>query len=284
MASISIIGAGWLGKPLAHHLTTHHSVYLSKSSQEQTALLRSEGWQAYQFQIGETLPEALATNDIAVINIPPKLRGAATEQDAQRFISNMRRLFDDFLSAAQTKRLVFISTTAVYGDTQGEILETTPVAPTTLSAKAHVELETYLLTHYPGQTTALRLSGLVNVERHPVRSLVKRRLASDVPLSLPQQVVNLIHRVDVIAAIERIIEQEQYGHTLHLACPDHPTRKAYYCWAARQCELPEPTFATVPAADRERVSGKCINASYTLKLLNLRLRAPSPYDMFSVEQ
>lgn len=286
MTSISIIGAGWLGKSLAQHLKQRHAIYLSKSSPESTAALLAEGWNADTFTLGGTLPNLLANTELAVINIPPKLRGTASPQDAERFARNMLKLVGDFMGLPNItnskKRLIFISTTAVYGNVNGEITETSAVAPITLSAKAHVEIEQHLHTQYPGQACVLRLAGLVSADRHPIRSLVKRAQASHKPLDNPSQVVNLIHRVDVIAAISAIIDKHHFGTTLHLACPDHPTRERYYNWAAEHCGLPALSFNT-QAAHSTGATGKVINAAATLQQLDLTLQAPSPYDMFSVE-
>jgi len=288
--SISIIGAGWLGKPLAQHLSNHHGVYVSKSTPEQANALQAEGWNACAFRLGEPLPAMLANNNVAVINVPPKLRGAATAEDAGRFTERMLSLIQEFMTSAvspnsenRNKNIVFVSTTAVYGDVTGDITETTSVNPQTLSAKAHVNIERYLHSQFPEQATVLRLSGLVSVDRHPVRSLVKRSQAGAKPLANPLQVVNLIHRTDVITAISTIIEQQYFGKTLHLACPDHPTRSDYYCWAAQQCGLPAPQFETVQQTLEDGTQGKIINAKATLQQLNLPLQAPSPYDMFAVE-
>lgn len=291
MISISIIGAGWLGKPLAQHLSNHHGVYVSKSTPEQAKALQADGWNACAFRLGEPLPAMLANNNVAVINVPPKLRGAATAEDAERFTERMLNLIQEFMSSAvspnsknSNKNIVFVSTTAVYGDATGDITETTPVNPQTLSAKAHVNIERYLHSQFPEQATVLRLSGLVSVDRHPVRSLVKRSQAGAKPLANPLQVVNLIHRTDVITAISTIIEQQYFGKTLHLACPDHPTRNDYYCWAAHQCGLPAPQFETVQQTlEEQETQGKIINAHATLQQLNLTLQAPSPYNMFAVE-
>lgn len=287
MASISILGAGWLGKPLAQHLKQRHAVYLSKSSPENTAALQAEGWNAATFRLGGTLPNLFTDTELAVINIPPKLRGTASPQDAEKFTQNMLKLVSDFMAPSnqtnRNKRLIFISTTAVYGNVEGEITETSAVAPLTLSAKAHVEIEQYLHTQYPEQACVLRLAGLVSADRHPVRSLVKRAQASNKPLDNPSQVVNLIHRVDVIAAISTIIDKHHFGTTLHLACPDHPTRERYYSWAAEQCGLPALSFNS-QVAHSTGATGKVINAAATVQQLDLTLQAPSPYDMFSVAQ
>jgi hypothetical protein len=78
----------------------------------------------------------------------------------------------------------------------------------------------------------------------------------------------------VIRAIAQIIEKKIWGVTLHLAANEHPSREEYYRWAAVKLALPEPQFA--PSGP---LTGKFIDASWTLQKLGLKLLYPSPFDM-----
>ncbi|MEI8649805.1 hypothetical protein P4S73_21085 [Paraglaciecola sp. Hal342] len=89
------------------------------------------------------------------------------------------------------------------------------------------------------------------------------------------QKINLVHQRDVINAIEKIILNDAWGETLLLSSTEHPTRKVYYCWAAKQLNLIPPTFS----AEEQEQPGKHLNPEYTLRKLSLSLAYPSPYDM-----
>lgn len=267
MSSISILGAGWLGMPLARYLRMFgHDIVLSKRDIIAVDQLRAEDWKAEQYQLGETLPAILGSSDIAIINIPPGRRNL----DPKDFIAKLQRTCRDLLQN-ETKNIIFVSTTSVYGDTTGTLTEITECRPTTNSGKAHLEIEQYIHALMPKQATILRLAGLVGGKRHPAKNLSGKQHIPN-----PHQVVNLVHRNDVIAAIHAIINKQLWGHTLHLAATDHPKRGDYYRWAAKQLKISPPEFAESKSSI---ATGKIIDATMTLDLLTLELGYPSPFDM-----
>ena len=233
MSSISIIGAGWLGLPLASHLRQlGHKLVLSRREIARVEQLTTEKWTAFSFQLGECLPDELSQSSIAVINIPPGRKSF----DPETFFANIRKLCID-LQRNNTKNIIFISTTSVYGDKQGLVNELTECYPVTNSGKIHLEIERFIHALMPKQATVLRLAGLVGDTRHPAKSLSGKQQIPN-----PNQAVNLIHRDDVITAIQAIIDKQLWGHTLHLAATSHPKRKEYYCWSTTQLGLPPPEF------------------------------------------
>ncbi|UAA38695.1 NAD(P)H-binding protein [Paraneptunicella aestuarii] len=269
--SVTIIGAGWLGQALAEHLRdSGMSICLSARSNEKVQTLSQQGWQASQFELGNSVQSSLVNkvqneHHLAIINIAPGRRNLEPET----FVANMIKLIDELVILGTT-HLLFISTTSVYGDLQGTITETTSTAPGTPSGKAHVEIENYIRQRL-AKATILRLAGLVGGERHPAKSLSGKL---DIPH--PNQVVNLVHRNDVIKAISAIIDNDIWGQTLHLCSTEHPTRKEYYQWAAARFNLPKPEF--LPEGS-DSISGKLIEAKNTIKKLGITLDYPSPYDM-----
>ena len=176
-------------------------------------------------------------------------------------------------SQSDVEKLIFVSTSAVYGNQNRTVYEYSAVDPVTASAKAHVEVEQHIRSTFGDGGTIVRLSGLVDDDRHPARSLSGR-----VDIANGQQVVNLIHRADVITAVEKIIQRQVYGQTLHLAAPDHPTRAEYYVATAKKMGISEPSFLF----DESVGKGKSINCELTLSALELELKYPSPYDMGNI--
>lgn len=265
MNSISIIGAGWLGMALARQLQQKgHNIVLAKRQQADVTALLNQGWQAETFTLGEDIPFALCANT-AVVNIPPKRRTV----NPSEFTKHMCALFDTLIENG-TQHIIFISTTSVYGEQQGKLDQDSDTKPTTDSGKAHLHIEQHLLKTYPIHASVLRLAGLVGGERHPIKSL-----SGKTNLSKPTQCVNLVHRTDVISAINAIIEKQIWGETLVLCSAQHPTRKDYYTWAAEQLSLVAPTFLQ----EDLKAPAKQIDSTKTLAKLGIKLAFPSPYDM-----
>lgn len=268
---ISICGCGWLGLPLAQHLVhAGHSVTGTKRNTQAAAELSTQGITGVAFELGharlESLPHTLFNTDVLVLNIPPGRK----QFSSQHFLANMQQLIAHARQHG-TKRCLFISTSAVYGESSRKVLEGSEVDPQTASAIAHVELESTVEDVFAQNGAVLRLAGLVGGARHP-----GKHLAGRTGLGNPHRRVNLVHRDDVIAAIEAVINLDAFGQTWHLCATEHPTRQTYYTWAANQLGLPCPTFVE-EASDTP--SGKILDAGHSLKTLGISLAYPSPYTM-----
>ncbi|MBU2878645.1 SDR family oxidoreductase [Aliiglaciecola lipolytica] len=267
---IAIIGAGWLGLPLAQALTqSGHSIVATKRSASDVKKLQDMGVSAFQYALGDNLnsPELGNLFDVQtlILNIPPGRKSPSLTE----YTNQMQAL----VTTAKQKgvqKVIFISTTAVYGNRDGIIYEYSPVAPHTNSGKAHVEIENWIRDLFQQNACILRLAGLVSQDRHPVRSLSGRKNIEN-----GQQAINLVHREDVISAIQKIITNNKFGQTYHLSSVEHPTRQQYYTDAATSLGLPPPEFTPVTSAP----SGKRINCDLTINALELTLAYPSPYDM-----
>lgn len=266
--TVSICGCGWLGLPLAEKM--HKAGYVvtgSKRSHDSLALLASKHIDGVVFDIfsDEYAPESipLFESDVFVANIPPGRRTV----DSAVFVQAMKKLVDTAKSGG-VKQFIFISTTSVYGNVKGKVTESTVCEPDTASGKAHREIEEYVLAQFPTGGIVLRLSGLVGGDRHPGKYLAGRK-----DISGGKDPVNLIHRDDCVEAIIAIVKKQAGGEIFHLSALEHPSRSAFYCWAAGAMGLDEPSFV------EEGGEGKYIAPENTLDQLGLTLVYPSPFDM-----
>ncbi|WP_289028819.1 NAD-dependent epimerase/dehydratase family protein [uncultured Paraglaciecola sp.] len=267
---ISIVGCGWLGQPLALRLKDcGHNIVATSRSEQKCQALSKMGLEAIKFELGDNLNAAalspIFSSQILILNIPVGRKSVTHDsftQGIQSFLERARK--------AQINKVLFVSTTSVYGGEDKVVTEQSPTMPETLSGKINLAIESIVTKQFPSSSAIMRLSGLVNSDRHPAKYL-----AGKVDLQSPNAKVNLIHQEDVIKAIELVIDKALWGQTFHLSALIHPTRKDYYTWSAAQLGLPEPSFIdcdTPPA-------GKEINANQSLKELGLTLKYPSPYDM-----
>ncbi|MCC2617863.1 NAD-dependent epimerase/dehydratase family protein [Aestuariibacter halophilus] len=268
--TLTFCGCGWLGQ---HAIAPfqHKGFSLRGTRQQQTDadVLSDHGVQGITFSLEAqwSAPQLqrILNVDTLILNIPPGRK----RSDWNSYIRHMCALIDHCRST--DTRVLFVSTTAVYGEIQGVVTEHSPSQPVTASGQAHVAIEQHLMTTLPNRATVLRLSGLTGPDRHPARSLSGRHVGGN-----PAQVVNLIHSADVIRAMLAIVEQQYWGHTLHLAATQHPRRDEYYTWACQQLGMPLPTF---DLAEDAKARGKHIDCQHTLEQLSLNLQYPTPYDM-----
>ena len=242
MKQISILGCGWLGLPLAKSLISKgFSVKGSTTSLEKISILENHGIQAYRIEISESeikgeIDLFLQNSEILIIDIPPKLRSVSSEN----FVSKIQTLIP-FIKKSNIKKVIFISSTSVYADDPSTALRVTELVkpnPNTESGKQLVKAETLLQNNSNFKTTIIRFGGLIGEERHPVYHLAGKQ-----NLQNPDAPINLIHQIDCIGIIEKIIEQNCWNETFNAVAPFHPSRKEYYTQKAIELELPLPEFS-----------------------------------------
>lgn len=268
MKQISILGCGWLGLPLAKALLKEgFSVKGSTTSIEKLKILENIGIQSFQFALEtNTAPDVLADfldgSQTLIIAIPPKLRGKNKDySDAENnsFVKKIENILP-FIEKSKVENVLFISSTAVYGEANTVVDENTIAVPVTESGKQLLEIEQLLLANTDFKTTILRFGGLIGEDRNPARFLAGKE---NVPN--PEAPINLIHLEDCIGIIQKIISSDSWNLTLNAVTPFHPTRKEYYTKKAIAESLVPPTF------NHETPSiGKTILSDKLIKILDYK--------------
>jgi len=264
--SISVLGCGWLGVPLAKHfLENGFSVKGSVTTEEKFEMLRDAGILPFRIVLSDT--EVILDDpdffkcDVLVISIPPR----RIEGIEQVFPSQIRRLIP-FILKSGIQKVIFISSTSVYPDQNQLARENEILFPDKASGRALVEAENLLREQSEFKTTIVRFGGLIGADRNLARFLLK----SAQPIA--NAPVNLIHQDDCIGIISAIIRQELWGETLNACCPEHPMKKDFYEKAAIQSGLP------VLVISEELTAFKTIDSSKLIRLLNYQFIYSSPMD------
>ncbi|CAL1517856.1 NAD(P)-binding domain-containing protein [Chitinophaga sp. MM2321] len=232
LKKISILGCGWLGKPLAlHFLQEGYPVKGARTSVEGVRELEAAGIDGYVVSLSETqldAPEAFWDADILIVNIPPRIHRGVEAHVAE--ITLLR----DKLQTTRIRRVLFVSSTSVYADINDLVTETNDVVPDTPNGQALRLAEQVLLRATGFRTTVLRFGGLIGYDRIPNSlSRISRRQLNDVPM-------NVIHRDDCIGVISRVIEKDVWGEIFNACAGGHPLRMNYYKAAAAAFNLEIP--------------------------------------------
>ncbi len=236
---IGIIGCGWMGLPLAESLiASGYKVNGTSTSDEKISVLEERGITAFKIALSENdingdIDSFLDSVSVLVINIPPKLRGKGPKES---YIAKITLLHQAIKKSA-VKNIIFASSTAVYGDTEGIVTEKTTPQPTTESGIQLVQCEDLLKSDNDLNTTIIRFGGLIGPNRHPVTMLSGRE-----NLKGGKAPVNLIHLNDCIGIIKRIIECDHYNDVMNAVYPEHPTKKKYYTKQAAKRGIPAPRY------------------------------------------
>jgi nucleoside-diphosphate-sugar epimerase len=234
MQTVSILGCGWLGLPLATHLLQQgFEVHGSVTSEHKLTLLREKGIIPYQIQItdteitGDGLPVFLAS-EILIVNVPP-----ARREDIVAYHTAQMSLLAALIPAGT--HVLFVSSTSVYPELNKEVIETDSFEAVKGSGKALVAVEKLFMSRF--KCTVLRFAGLIGYDRQPGRFLAGKKDVEngDAP-------INVIHQDDCIAIIAAIIKQGVWGEVFNACADKHPVRKTFYTQAAEKAGLVIPTF------------------------------------------
>lgn len=245
MKQISILGCGWLGLPLAKALVKKNiRVKGSTTSAEKLPLLENEGIQPFLLALdSESVPDAIPDffegSETLIIAIPPKLRGKNkdySDANTDSFVKKIANLLP-LIEQSSIQNLLFISSTAVYGEANATVDENTKPVPVTESGKQLLAIEQLLLENTRFKTTILRFGGLIGDDRHPAKFLAGKENVDN-----PEAPINLIHQDDCIAIILKIIENNTWRATFNAVTPYHPSREEYYTQKALELDLVPPTF------------------------------------------
>lgn len=254
MTQISILGCGWLGLPLAKQLITEeYAIKGSTTSADKIEVLLEAGIKPYTILLSENcitgaIDAFLEKSTILIINIPPGLRKGGNES----FVKKVSHLISA-IENSDIQKILFVSSTSVYGDNSGVVTESTPPKPTTESGRQLLETEELLKNNNHFTTTILRFGGLIGEDRHPVKYM-----AGKTNLGEPNAPVNLIHQVDCIGIITKILKTSEWGETFNAVAPYHPARQEYYTHIAKKLNLPLPLFNQKNELAMKRVASQKI--------------------------
>lgn len=226
MSRIFILGAGWLGAPLATQLNIDgYSVWASYRNNKpevdkQIRLVDSHN-------ILETLNHCFP--EVLIIALTPS-------QDTLKLIKQI-----EGLSLNSLKQVIYTSSTSVYPkkpgtyDTHSVIVEESIV----------VQTEQVLKKIFAEKLTILRLGGLFGSMRHPIKFLSGKNTNTN-----PNDPIILIHRSDVISVIKFLVTNEIRHKVYNLFYPLSASKREYYRHIARSLNYSEPIWDSIDNEQR----------------------------------
>ena len=236
--TIGVLGCGWLGLPLARELIrSGFQVSGTTTSPDRIEELEAEGIRASCIQITPngfqgSMEAFLEGLDILVLNIPPGLR----KNPEADYTGKVRQLLAALLES-NCKRLIYVSSTSVYGSNQGEVDERSTPEPEGESGRQLLEAEQAVLNSPGLGSLVLRFGGLLAKDRHPVRFL-----SGKTGLKGGSDPVNLIHRQDCIRLIRAGIENPDITGVINGVYPEHPLKAHYYWQEAMGAGIAPPQY------------------------------------------
>lgn len=258
---IGILGCGWLGLPLAASFVKDgFDVDGTTTSEKKIAKLKNKAINPFLIRLSEdgidgSITNFLSKTTILVINVPPKLRGDNAENYFQKI-----KLLHQAIKKSDVKKIIFVSSTSVYGDNRGDVTEATTPKPVTDSGKQLLACEELFRDDQELQTTIIRFGGLIGDDRHPANFLAGKK-----GLSNGSAPINLIHQVDCIRIIKSIVKEAWWNELFNAVYPHHPSKKEYYTRICLKKNLPIPDYLN----DTSQVE-KCVRSQRLITVKGFR--------------
>jgi len=234
--NISILGCGWYGLALAKALVSEGlHIKGSTTSPGKLRTIAAEGIEPYlvNFAAGSENYDARFFNcDILLIAIPPRARSGG----GAGFIDKIENIIAA-IKQHDIKKVIFISSTAVYADLNQEVDEHTNPQPNTEAGKVLFAAENLFRAETTFKTTIVRFAGLMGPGRNPGRFFAGKK---NIPNG--NAPVNLIHLDDCIGLTKAIIYNDAFGYLFNGCATDHPIKSAFYTQAAINSGLDQPEF------------------------------------------
>lgn len=247
--TISILGAGWLGLPLAETLKNNgYTVRVTTTTPSKMNTFAAKGLDA--FLVSDThfkedeLHEFFRGTDVLIITIPPNRAAGGDE-----YVKSIAK-FLPFIGQHCIKDVLFTGSTTVYLSLSGLVNEDTPITPVALMDRQIVEIENLLLQNTAFNATILRLGGLIGEDRHPVTFMAMRPEIAEA-----NEPVNMVHRDDIIRFVQELVKKKLPNAVFNVVAPVLDDKRAFYTKAAKEFKVTLPAFVDSTAPKMRRVDG-----------------------------
>ena len=234
-----IVGCGDVGMRLIPLLRSRFRVFALTSQSERLSELRSAGVTPILGNLDspQSLYRLKGLADIVVHLAPPPLQDSL-DQRTRNLVAILPR----------HGKLVYVSTTGVYGDCKGAFFdETRPVAPVNARAERRVDAERVLrrwARHHEGKLSILRVPGIYAADRLPLERL---RQGTPALLDADDVYTNHIHADDLAQIIALALFRAQPLRVYHTVDDSALKMGDYFDQVAAAFKLPLPP--RVPRAE-----------------------------------
>jgi nucleoside-diphosphate-sugar epimerase len=269
---VLIVGCGYVGLKVGADLVGQgHQVWGLRRSEKENALIKAAGIQPIKADItaSKSFPQDCPQYDWVVHCVSSSGGGAAEYE--QTYFTGTRNLLD-FFGSRPPGKLVYTSSTSVYGQTDGSwVDEESPAEPTTATAQVLLRTEELLLAQVRRNSfpaVVLRVAGIYGPARtHWLDQVQTGRARID---GDGGRFINMVHRDDVTGAIIAALSLGAAGRVYNVVDDQPVTQSDLLRWIASRLKQPVP-----PAADS--IQGSRKRGSTSKRISNRRLKEELSY-------
>ncbi len=281
--SCLIVGCGYVGSRLARRESGRRPLLALVRSDRSETDLRSAGVRTLRMNLDAAADAALqpvlaaAADQAAVVYLAPPPDSGTTDPRLESLLSQ--------IGGATPAVFVYISTTGVYGDAGGGLVdESTPVAPANDRSRRRVAAEAMAQAWCAARgvrSVILRVPGIYGPDRLPLERLRRHEPALREDEAGPG---NRIHVDDLVAAIVAAIDHPSAQGVFNVTDGDHASTTAFLQLTAAAAGI-EPPVLISKAAAREQIpagmlsfllESRRVDNRRLLRELGVQLQYPTP--------
>ena len=219
---ITIIGAGWLGRPLCLSFLAQGFEILATTAHDKSAEFALDGIPYTSIDVAtQFIPDKIINSDVLIYLIPPL------------GVSHVKKFFDQIPA---DKKIIFASSTSVYGKNMNEVDEDSELFDCSTGSPILFETENYLRKRF-SNATILRFGGLYGDKRHPVFFLKGKEEVTGA-----HELTHLVERTECIDAITSVLKKGFWGQTFNIVSDLRMPKKEYYVMMAEKFNLTPPKY------------------------------------------
>lgn len=242
MTRAVILGCGYIGLELGEQLKgAGIDVVGVRRSDDGCRAIKARGFTAVQADLTDRdAVSDLPAADWLVFAASSGGRGADAAREI--YVDALSEVIEQYGTRQTTPdRLVYTSSTGVYGDHDGDwVDESTPLEPTTEKTRVLAEAERVARetsAKYGIDGTVARFSGLYGPDRY--------RLERYLTGPVTEGFLNMVHRVDAAGAVRYLLLENLARDDCVVVTDDEPVDKWEFAdWLADQCGVPQPPKQT----------------------------------------
>lgn len=264
--SVSILGCGWLGLPVAKTLVSLGcQVKGSTTTIEKLPELKNSGIESFLISVQAhnhiPIDSKFFESSVLLIDIPFR-RSLENPFD---YFEQIKNIVED-IKTTPIQKVIFTSSTSIYPDSIVDSHEDVNFEPVNDRSSALLSVEKMLLNLEGLNCVILRLSGLYGGNRK-----IGQFMAGKCNVPNGNQPVNLVHLDDCIKIMTQIIFDDDISGIFNVCSDAHPKREELYIKAAKCQKVSPPAFSK-----DERQEYKIVNNYKIKKELNYTFIHPDP--------
>ena len=269
MMKIAIIGFGWLGLPLGKSLLEKgHEILGTTTTFSKIEMLENLGFSARLLDFSNELTQQsnlfFEKTEICILNFPPKRKNS--DPNIQYYGEQLLKAIQPF---SDKTKFIFVSSTGIYPESisiaKEDELDRLSIANINQLAYAEEVLHQKL----GDRLTIVRMAGLIGEDRQ-----IAKYFAGKTAIPNGKSPVNLIHQIDCVGIISKIIETNFWGEIFNACASIHPSREEYYTFSCAALNLQNPTFIS----ESNPSISKIVDNSKSKTVLSYQYQLDNPLD------